>query len=121
MKSPAKITGITLSIFAVISAFTLPVKVHKTECLTTRGLVVSVWRDTPAQNISFRLKGSEDGFYITDGLAAGLNEQTLRKKILNKVVTIWYNRNWIQIGPYGKKTKSIARVVAGNEVIYSEM
>ena len=71
------------------------------------------------KDICFRLNGVKKNYYINRGLEQGLRIDSLKKKLLNQNIDLYYAKHWTPLDPDGK-TRHITRLEFNGEVLFTE-
>jgi len=90
---------------------------HKSNKITG---TVSYIFEGGVNDVVFRLKDTNQRFYINRGLEAGLEMQKLKDELIGNEVTIIYPKYWTPLDPKNS-TKHLTELRFNGDVIYSEL
>lgn len=109
--------GIVLLVLFTLALQPVP-NVAEEDCLTTCGIVIDVY-EGGTHDVNFKLKNSDEWFYINRGTAYGLDVTALRTDLVGQEVELTYPKHWTPLDPFDK-THHLAKVRTGDRIIFSK-
>jgi hypothetical protein len=95
-----------------------PIIPSEGDSIRVEGFVSSVF-EGGVKDACFRLKGDNANYYINRGLENGLFLDSLKQRLLNQRISIFYADHWTPLDPE-HRSRHITRLEYGSEVLYSE-
>lgn len=120
-KSLAKWLWIPATIFAglIIYSFRPLPKAEPSNCVAVKATVAEVRKGEGPGDIVVTLEGNDGYYYINRGLDYGIDLNEISNQLMNKPVNLYYIRHWSLLNMNGK-TRHVARIEVGGEVVYDE-
>lgn len=104
--------------FVIVAMRPVPTPEEK-DCLSATGIVVQLY-ESGTKDITIRLKGFDQTFYINRGIEAGLDIKQLRADLINREVTIKYPDYWTLLDPSGA-SRHVSVVEFDGKTIFNEL
>lgn len=119
MKTVLKILAVLFIAFIVMALRPI-MNLHMDDCASVTGTIDRLVFHEGSKDIGMGIVEDANRYYINRGLELGLEESSLRPKIMDQKVTIHYADHWTPLDPK-MQTRHIARITLGDEIIYNEI
>ena len=122
MKKLKKIILVFLSVFSllfIVLAMSPIPKATSANCIEVMGKVEKI-DEAGTNDVTFQLENDDAIYYINRGLEKGLTLEDLQEELLNREISLHYVKHWSPLDP-NNKTRHIAKLEIGEELIYNEM
>ena len=90
------------------------------DSIKVSGEVSMIFENGKSYDISFRLKGDSNFYYINRGAQNGLDALALNDSLQNKKITLYYADHWTPLDPKGR-VRHITRVLYNEQLLYDEI
>ncbi|MBO3697206.1 hypothetical protein [Roseivirga sp. E12] len=119
MKKPLILLISGFSVIILLSLTLRPVpSLPENELTIANGIVSNIY-EGGENDIVFKLRESNDMFYINRGLEQGLNIDDLKKRLLGNQITVKYPEYWSLLS--NGTSHHISKVEYKGEVVFSEL
>jgi hypothetical protein len=119
MKNFFRIFGFAFFLFFILALRPIVNPTLEKSELVTGTLIGIKAIDTPGGDVHLKLAEDDRRFYINRGVENGISPATWKKDLTGQTISLYYARHWTPLDPFGS-IKHITRVVANEEVLYSE-